>query len=183
MVQPGGRAPAPPELAVAQDLANTIDFEMGRDALLTPAQLEDFARRHGLGVTCGRADLERCREFREALRDVCSAHAGLDAPATSVATVNAVLAAAPIVVATDAQGNAEFVPAAGLRGADALLAAVAAGIARAVAAGTWPRLKACHSETCRWVYYDRSPAGRSRWCSMAVCGSRAKMRAYRRRRS
>ncbi|MFE7121750.1 CGNR zinc finger domain-containing protein, partial [Streptomyces sp. NPDC057654] len=32
---------------------------------------------------------------------------------------------------------------------------------------------------CQWVFYDRSPAGRGRWCSMAVCGSRAKMRAYR----
>ncbi|MEU6854644.1 CGNR zinc finger domain-containing protein, partial [Actinacidiphila alni] len=27
----------------------------------------------------------------------------------------------------------------------------------------------------------RSPSGRSRWCTMAICGSRAKMRAYRSR--
>ncbi|NEC67457.1 CGNR zinc finger domain-containing protein, partial [Streptomyces sp. SID9727] len=26
------------------------------------------------------------------------------------------------------------------------------------------------------------PAGRRRWCSMSVCGARAKMRAYRARR-
>ncbi|WP_251499189.1 CGNR zinc finger domain-containing protein, partial [Actinacidiphila cocklensis] len=60
-----------------------------------------------------------------------------------------------------------------------LTAAVAAAIVRATADGTWPRLKACAADTCRWVYYDRSPAGRSRWCTMAICGSRAKMRTYR----
>lgn len=61
----------------------------------------------------------------------------------------------------------------------ALVSRVAAAIAQAHADGTWPRLKACEAPDCHWVYYDRSPAGRGRWCSMAVCGARAKMRRYR----
>ncbi|HCA85446.1 MAG TPA: hypothetical protein DEQ61_08115, partial [Streptomyces sp.] len=66
-------------------------------------------------------------------------------------------------------------------GAAAFTARVAAAIAAATADGSWLRLKACEADNCRWAYYDRSPAGRSRWCTMQVCGSRAKMRAYRRR--
>ncbi|WP_369931434.1 CGNR zinc finger domain-containing protein [Plantactinospora sp. BC1] len=34
---------------------------------------------------------------------------------------------------------------------------------------------------CRWLHYDRSPAGRSRWCTMGICGSRATTRAHRQR--
>ncbi|MYZ40224.1 CGNR zinc finger domain-containing protein, partial [Streptomyces sp. SID4917] len=66
---------------------------------------------------------------------------------------------------------------------DALASRVAEAIATAVAEGTWLRLKACEAEDCQWVYYDRSPAGRGRWCSMSVCGARAKMRTYRARRA
>uniref|UniRef100_UPI0011B05F6F CGNR zinc finger domain-containing protein n=1 Tax=Streptomyces sp. FM008 TaxID=1983802 RepID=UPI0011B05F6F len=64
-----------------------------------------------------------------------------------------------------------------------LTARVAAAVARGSLDGSWQRLKACEDETCRWAYYDRSPAGRGRWCSMEVCGARAKMRAYRARRA
>lgn len=74
-------------------------------------------------------------------------------------------------------------PAEGQTGAAALTAAVAAVITAAVADGSWPRLKACAADTCRWVHYDRSPAGRSRWCTLAVCGSRAKMRTSRESRT
>ncbi|WP_199844976.1 CGNR zinc finger domain-containing protein, partial [Streptomyces scabiei] len=52
-------------------------------------------------------------------------------------------------------------------------------VAEALTAGTWQRLKACEAPDCHWAYYDRSPAGRGRWCSMQVCGARAKMRRYR----
>ena len=45
--------------------------------------------------------------------------------------------------------------------------------------GTWPRLKICSADTCRYVYYDRSKNGSRRWCSMDVCGNRNKTRAYR----
>lgn len=60
-----------------------------------------------------------------------------------------------------------------------LVSRVAAAIAQSLVDGTWTRLKACEAPTCHWAYYDRSPAGRGRWCSMSVCGARAKMRRYR----
>jgi predicted RNA-binding Zn ribbon-like protein len=36
---------------------------------------------------------------------------------------------------------------------------------------------------CSRIYLDRSPGRRRRWCHMPWCGSNAKMRAYRRRRT
>jgi predicted RNA-binding Zn ribbon-like protein len=181
MAQPGGRAPAPPELALAQDLANTVDIELGRDSLTTVDELAAFAHAHGVTGTFSKRDLDRARIFRELLRDVCAAHAGINAPAASITELNDLLTAAPIALSIAADGSASFRPAAKLAGASALLAEMAAGIAQALEGGTWIRLKTCAADECRWVYYDRSPAGRGRWCTMRICGSRAKVRAYRTR--
>lgn len=67
-------------------------------------------------------------------------------------------------------------------GIPAALAAISATAALAQAAGTWKRLKICAAPDCRWVFYDTSRSGAGRWCSMRVCGNRAKTRAYRQRR-
>lgn len=39
----------------------------------------------------------------------------------------------------------------------------------------------CEGPTCTLWFYDRTKAHQRRWCSMAVCGNRAKARAHRRR--
>ena len=62
------------------------------------------------------------------------------------------------------------------------LSAIVAAVATGRADGTWERLKACRQETCRWLFYDGSRNRSSSWCSMQICGSREKQRAYRRRR-
>ena len=43
------------------------------------------------------------------------------------------------------------------------------------------RIRICASDTCSARFYDRSPAGRRRWCSMEVCGNVAKARRHRAR--
>ncbi|MFH8370886.1 CGNR zinc finger domain-containing protein [Streptomyces sp. NPDC018031] len=180
MQQPGHRSPAPAPLDLVQDLVNTLDVESGRDALATAEGLAGFlAARWPAGPGLGPADVPALQRLREALRAACLAHTGTDAPPDATATLDRLLAEAPLVLTVDAAGGTALRPAAGLTGVPALTARIAAAIATAAADGSWPRLKACAADRCRWVYYDRSPAGRSRWCSMAVCGSRAKMRAYR----
>ena len=44
------------------------------------------------------------------------------------------------------------------------------------------RMRICASDTCSARFYDRSPAGRRRWCSMQPCGNAAKARRHRARR-
>jgi predicted RNA-binding Zn ribbon-like protein len=43
------------------------------------------------------------------------------------------------------------------------------------------RIRICASQTCSARFYDRSPAARRRWCSMALCGNEAKARRHRER--
>ncbi|WP_055711818.1 CGNR zinc finger domain-containing protein [Streptomyces torulosus] len=163
------RVPAPGGLALIESLVNTLDLESGADALDTP---EGRAR---LALTAAE-DLVDVRELRESLRAVCLAHAG-HPPHRAVTPLGDLLAAAPLVVDVRADdGSASLRPAADPA---PLLARVAAAVAEALTAGTWQRLKACEAADCHWAYYDRSPAGRGRWCSMQVCGARAKMRRYR----
>ena len=184
MEQPGVRDPAPAPLDLVQDLVNTVDLEGGDEGWRTPGDLTDWVRARGIATGDLDADvLARALVLREALRDVCSAHAGADVPADALRDLNALLTAAPLRLVADGEGGAAVRAADGLTGLPALTAEVAAAVAAAVADGSWQRLKACAADTCRWVYYDRSPAGRSRWCTMAICGSRAKMRSYRRRRT
>jgi predicted RNA-binding Zn ribbon-like protein len=44
------------------------------------------------------------------------------------------------------------------------------------------RLRACASPDCELLFFDRSPSGRRRWCSMKRCGERVASASYRRRR-
>jgi predicted RNA-binding Zn ribbon-like protein len=44
------------------------------------------------------------------------------------------------------------------------------------------RLRICGSDTCSARFFDRSPAGARRWCSMAVCGNQNKARRWRENR-
>ncbi len=164
------RAPAPGGLGLIEALVNSLNIETGADSLDSEAGRAAF----GLAET----EAAAARELREALRAACLAHAG-HPPHRATTPLDELLAAAPLLV-TVAPGDG----AAALRPArpDTLTSRVAAAIASAVADGTWLRLKACEAPDCHWAYYDRSPAGRSRWCSMSVCGARAKMRTYRARR-
>jgi predicted RNA-binding Zn ribbon-like protein len=43
------------------------------------------------------------------------------------------------------------------------------------------RVRICASDTCSARFYDRSPAGGRRWCSMRRCGNVAKAQRFRAR--
>jgi predicted RNA-binding Zn ribbon-like protein len=43
------------------------------------------------------------------------------------------------------------------------------------------RLKRCPSNACQWFFFDSSRNGKRRWCAMADCGTKAKVRHYRER--
>lgn len=47
--------------------------------------------------------------------------------------------------------------------------------------GRWERFRICGDPTCSSLFYDRSRNRSGRWCSMATCGNRNKVRAFRER--
>jgi predicted RNA-binding Zn ribbon-like protein len=47
--------------------------------------------------------------------------------------------------------------------------------------GNYARIRPCENPACSLWFYDRSKTNRRRWCSMSLCGNRAKVAAYRAR--
>ena len=68
-------------------------------------------------------------------------------------------------------------------GVDVALARIGSIVREAMLAGTWERLKVCPADDCQWAFYDRSRNRSRTWCQMEDCGNRAKVRAFRERRS
>jgi predicted RNA-binding Zn ribbon-like protein len=63
------------------------------------------------------------------------------------------------------------------------LAPVAEAAAYLLAEGDFKLIRRCESETCVLWFYDRTRSHHRRWCSMASCGNRHKVAAFRNRRS
>ena len=59
--------------------------------------------------------------------------------------------------------------------------AVAGSLAHYLSDHDADRLRVCADDTCGWLFVDRSPAGRRRWCDMRTCGNRAKVARHRAR--
>lgn len=62
-----------------------------------------------------------------------------------------------------------------------LLLPVAVAIAELLAEGDFRLVRQCESPDCTLWFYDRTKSHQRRWCSMAVCGNRMKVAAFRAR--
>ena len=169
---------APGDLELVRAFVNTLDIEAGTDDLATPSSSAAWLEASGWPTRVDRSEREELVRAREALRDLVSAtrHVGRaprhrgdrrDRPPVSDHRPNLV------AVSAGAVGE-------GRRGrfVERILGLVAA----ARIDGSWERMKTCANGGCRWLFYDHSRNRSRTWCTMDLCGSQAKMRAYRRRR-
>jgi predicted RNA-binding Zn ribbon-like protein len=127
--------------------------------------------------------LERVREVRAALREIWDAQVEGRAPAGgALALLNGVLDRGPRV---ELRGTLAGVAVAHRHPEDdptgEALARLAMPLVETIATGDTSRLRICDNDACRWVFEDASRAGRRRWCDMATCGNRDKVRRYRSR--
>jgi predicted RNA-binding Zn ribbon-like protein len=67
------------------------------------------------------------------------------------------------------------------QGLEWLLTAIARSGAELIAEGSAAPIRKCANPACGLFFYDDSRTGKRRWCSMAVCGNRAKVAAHYRR--
>jgi predicted RNA-binding Zn ribbon-like protein len=67
------------------------------------------------------------------------------------------------------------------RSAESLLLPIADALAKFVCEEDFTRVKACEGHRCTLVFADHTRVGGRRWCSMAICGNRAKQAAHRKR--
>ncbi|MBT8154021.1 CGNR zinc finger domain-containing protein [Epibacterium ulvae] len=84
-----------------------------------------------------------------------------------------------IETGAEGQRNMRFQPL--LETADDLVVRVAVEIAELYCLNTPERMRECGSPTCTYWFHDNTRNNRRRWCSMAVCGNRAKVKAHRAR--
>jgi predicted RNA-binding Zn ribbon-like protein len=175
---------APGQLELVRRFINTRDLDEDTDEVASPRELERWLADAGLlrgEARLDERDLRRAHELREALRRLMLANNGASIDPQAVATLNAALSKASLSVRLDPGGEPELaVASSGLDGAIARLASI---VYEAKVDGTWQRLKACPAEDCHSVFYDRSRNRSGTWCSMRVCGNRAKVRAFRERRA
>ena len=60
-------------------------------------------------------------------------------------------------------------------------AAVALAAADLLGSPHLARVRQCDGDECGWLFLDTSKSGRRRWCAMADCGTRDKVRRFRKR--
>lgn len=164
------------------DFVNSAPVALG-DLIATPEGWRRWRAAAGLEMPAGGSgggdDLGAVHELRAALARLFTVLATGAAPeADDVALVNRYLARAAVHPHLDLHGGALSVAPHAPREADAL-AAIALDFADFVTRHEPARLKHCSNPECSLVFYDTARNGARRWCSMATCGNRAKVRAHR----
>lgn len=169
--------PAPGELEFVRAFVNTLDYEKGTDRLSDPGASHAWALDHKLDIRFSQADLQFARRLREALRaGMLANHDRASMPPETSEALQDAAARARVAPRFTSTGVTLASPA---RGADAIIGRIVAAVAASVIDGTWSRLKACAADDCRWGFYDASRSRTGQWCSMSICGNRAKQARWR----
>lgn len=174
------------ELDLLREFANTRDVERDQDELGTPELLRSWLMERGLiapGDPVGIDTHARTLAVRDGIRALALGNNEERVDGAAMEAMNRAAASVPVAVrvrAGEADGAWQLVPAA--PGIDGFVGRMLGALAASMADGSWSRVKACRNEECRWVFHDHSRNRSGTWCTMAVCGSRMKARAYRARR-
>lgn len=170
------------DLELVRDFVNSAEFEEERDDLRDGRGLVRWLALHRLSGAHARArdaDAADARAVREALRELLRANNGIAVDeAAAAATLDLAARRAGLTVRFDT-GAIRLVPRE--RGVQGALGNILAAAAAAMADGSWQRLKACRSDTCRWAFVDHARNHSRQWCDMRVCGNREKARVFRQR--
>ena len=176
----------------AVDFVNTHRERWRRnvETLVTPRDLANWLV--GAGVMAPDADavvtakvLGQARDLREAIDAlVVAAIAGGPAPAEAITLIDdwLVFAGARPQLVVGPGGVPHLTERAAADSPRRALGMVALDAAQMVGTSEQRgRIRICASETCSGRFFDRSPAGVRRWCSMRTCGNEAKARRHRAR--
>jgi hypothetical protein len=170
-------APAPGNLELVRSFLSLHDHVLGTPGSIAPSPetLDAWLRRHG-GVgrdRTGGRDLAWGLDVLEALRSALGTPTRGD-----VRTLDEAVARAGLLPVFDETRGPIRSEAGGVAGALGRVLAIAF-LARLD--GSWDRLRTCGNPSCRAVLFDHTKNRSARWCSMASCGNRNKVRSFRAR--
>src|SRR6266581_5865547 len=171
-------------LGLVQEFVNTVDLQDGPELLTDQNTARDWLVAHGLmapDAPVGADDYRHTLAVREAMRGVIGGNSGLPVYPVDLATLNEAATASRLRMRFGRGGRARLEPE--TTGAVGALGRLVVTLYSAMQDADWKRLKLCGSDTCRWVFYDRSKNHSSRWCTMGSCGNRAKARRFRQKKA
>lgn len=173
----------------AADFLNSVGAPYGRwtDWLETGQALVAWMRAAGILTAAEaeiarelpEADLNRAAETARLLREELRAWVEGDAD-LPVDRINALLRPGDTRL-TCQDGEWVMVRHHRMTTAQDLLARIGDAVADLVVAGDPGRTRQCNGPTCTFWFRDLSRNNSRRWCSMTICGNRAKVRAHRSR--
>lgn len=183
--------PRPAEVATVEAFLNTVDHhrfgehagkpDAQRDLFRDPQQVGAWFHSWGLleeGAEVAFLQAQEAVVLRDGLRAWLLARQGLSHDERALEQCQQLIEELPLAVSLRPDSAALVPSADDFRGA---LACLVRDVAVAEVAGSLARLKICAAADCRFVFYDHSKSRTGRWCSMQICGNRAKKRRYRAR--
>lgn len=175
----------------AVDFVNTRRerWRRGVETLVTPADLAAWLVSAGVmeaPAPVSRKVLAQARELREAIDGlIAGAIDGRPASVEAITLIDDWLVFAGVrpqlVLGGDGGGVPVLTERAAADSPRRALGMIALDAAEMLGTEQRSRIRICASETCSGRFFDRSPAGRRRWCSMRTCGNEAKARRHRER--
>ena len=176
-------APAPGGLEDVRTFLSLHEHVEGSDESLPPTADSVLAwlRRRNLidpSTTADPADLTWALSIREALRTKVHEHSGAPRDHDAVEVLNRAAGDTGLQLCFGCDENRLHTEVDGVRGAIGTILGTAF---LADLDGTFHRLRECQDPTCPTVFYDRSKNHTAKWCSMASCGNRNKVRKFRER--
>ena len=154
------------------------------DELHSPEAAADWLRDRSLlsaDEQLNSGEHRRLLELREILRRLAIANTHGPLAEVDRASLDEYARSAPLVLAFEGAA-----PAVALRpqasGVHRAIGGLFAILFESIRDGSWQRLKRCPGNGCPFTFYDSSRNRTGTWCSMGVCGNRAKVRSYQARR-
>jgi predicted RNA-binding Zn ribbon-like protein len=197
MISPAKTLPDPFFIAEhrALDYLNTVAAPAGEilDWLADGAAFFDWLRR-GFAVPAdlkiSAANLQRiaadARDLREWFRELVQKHAGRPLPASiagALEPLNAILQHGQLHFQLSRGEPLILEEAQNWRAPQALLQPIARAIADLLCHADFSQVRHCEGAQCTLWFIDVSKSHRRRWCSMSVCGNRAKAAQHRAKNS
>jgi hypothetical protein len=176
--------PAPGDLELVRSFLSLHDHEPGDTDSLPPAPESLAWWLETNGLVLGEApdeDLRWALRVMAALTSKVRENMGRPRDDAAVAFLNDSARDTGLRICLGCSEDLPFhVDATGVRGAIGRLLGIAF---LADLDGRWERFRICSDPGCSAVFYDRSRNRTGKWCSMAACGNRAKVRAFRERQA
>jgi hypothetical protein len=160
-------------------------YRLAADLLASPELLGEWLQGPGLPAPAGGvtdADLGDALELRGAIARLArSIITGRPGSPADVRCINSFARhPTPVFLLRPGGGGRTLIPEVDLASA---LAVIARDAIHLLAGPDVRRLRECARDGCTTLFFDRSPSGRRRWCSMKGCGEMVASASYRRRHS